>query len=196
MLSGLQGQDSPASPVSLELVLQWPWHHFSSFRNVESKNSLGPSRLSSSKQDQVQLMSVSTGPGAQHRTAVKRMQRVAGKDHVVWTPQVWVLLPGSAIYNLRGLFTSLNLNFTCCKNRSSLSSSVQSLSRVQVFATPWTAARQASLSITNSRSLLKLMSIESVMSSNHLILCHPLLLLPSIFPSTRVFSNESVFHTR
>ena len=64
-------------------------------------------------------------------------------------------------------------------------SSVQSLSRAQLFVTPWTAARQASLSITNSRSLLKLMSIESVMSSNHLILCHPLLLLPSIFPSIR-----------
>ena len=70
--------------------------------------------------------------------------------------------------------------------------SVQSNSRVQFFATPWTAAHQASLSITNSRSLLKLMSIESVMPSNHLILCHPLLLLPSIFPSIRVFSNESV----
>ena len=64
---------------------------------------------------------------------------------------------------------------------------VQWLSRVQLFATPWTAARQASLSITNSQSLLKLMSIESVMPSNHLILCHPLLLLPSIFPSIRVF---------
>ena len=63
---------------------------------------------------------------------------------------------------------------------------------VQRFATPWTGARQASLSITNSRSLLKLMSIESVMPSNHLILCRPLLLLPSIFPSIRVFSNESV----
>ena len=75
-------------------------------------------------------------------------------------------------------------------------SSVQSLSRAQLFVTPWTAARQASLSITNSRSLLKLMSIESVMSSNHLILCHPLLLLPSIFPSTGVFSNESVLHIR
>ena len=75
-------------------------------------------------------------------------------------------------------------------------SSVQSLSRAQLFATPWTAARQASLSITNSRSLLKLMSIESVMSSNHLILCHPLLLLPSIFPSIRVFPNESVLHIR
>ena len=72
-------------------------------------------------------------------------------------------------------------------------SSVQSLSHVQLFATPWTAAR---LSITNSRSLLKLTSIESVMSSNHLILCHPLLLPPSIFPSIRVFSNESALHIR
>ena len=71
-------------------------------------------------------------------------------------------------------------------------SSVQWLSHVQLFATPQTAACQASLSITNSRSLLELMSIESVMPSNHLILCHPLLLLPSIFPSIRVFSTESV----
>ena len=70
-------------------------------------------------------------------------------------------------------------------------SSVQSLSPVQLFATPWTAACQASLSITNSQSLLKLMSIESVMPANHPILCHPLLLSPSIFPSIRVFSNES-----
>ena len=70
-------------------------------------------------------------------------------------------------------------------------SSVQSLSRVGLFGTLWTAARQASLSITNSRSLLKLMSIESVMPSSHLILCCPLLLLPSIFARIRVFSNES-----
>ena len=69
---------------------------------------------------------------------------------------------------------------------------VQSPSRVRRFATPWTAARQASLSITNSRSLLKLMPIESVMPFNHLICCHPLLLPPSIFHSIRVFSNESV----
>ena len=75
-------------------------------------------------------------------------------------------------------------------------SSVQSLSCVQLFATTWTAAYQASLSITNSQSLLKLISIESVMPSNHLILYHPLLLLPSIFPSIRVFSNESVLHIR
>ena len=75
-------------------------------------------------------------------------------------------------------------------------SSVQSLSRVQLFATPWTASRQASLSITNSQSLLKLMCIESVTPSNHLILCLPLLLPPSIFPSIRVFSNESALHIR
>ena len=78
----------------------------------------------------------------------------------------------------------------------SYSQSVQSLSRVQLFVTPWTAACRASLSITNSRRLLKLMSIESVMPSNHLILCQPLLLLPSIIPSIRVFSNESVLPIR
>ena len=76
---------------------------------------------------------------------------------------------------------------------SSLFSSVQSLGRVRLLATPWTAAHQASLSITNARSLLRLMSIES---SNHLILCRPLLLPPSVFPSIRVFSNESVLPIR
>ena len=75
-------------------------------------------------------------------------------------------------------------------------SSVQSLSRVRLFATPWIAARQASLTITNSRSLLRLMSIELVMPSNHLILCHPLLLLPWIFPSMKVFSDNSVLRIR
>ena len=73
---------------------------------------------------------------------------------------------------------------------------VQSLSRVRLFAIPWTAARQVSLSITNSRSLLRFMSIESVMPSSHLILCYPLLLPPSIFPSIRVFYNESVLCIR
>ena len=73
---------------------------------------------------------------------------------------------------------------------------VQLLSCVRFFATPWTTVHQPSLSITNSQSLLKLVSIESVMPSNHLILCHPLLLLPSIFPSIRVFSNESALHIR
>ena len=74
--------------------------------------------------------------------------------------------------------------------------SLQSLNGIQLFVTPCTAARQASLSITNSQSSLKLMSIESVMPSNHLILCHPLLLLPPIPPSIRVFSNESALHIR
>ena len=75
-------------------------------------------------------------------------------------------------------------------------SSVQLLSCVRLFVTPWTTAYQASLSITNSRSLFKLISIESVMPSNHLILCRPLRLLPSIFPSIRVFSNESALHIK
>ena len=75
-------------------------------------------------------------------------------------------------------------------------SSVQLLSHVQIFVTPWTAACQASLSITNSWSLLKFMSIETVMPSNHLILCHPLLLLPSVFPSIRVFSHELVLRIK
>ena len=79
---------------------------------------------------------------------------------------------------------------TLCKTLSI--SLVQSLIHVRPFATPWTAACQASMSVTNSQSLLKLMSIMLVMPSNHLILCHPLLLLPSIFPSIRVFSSESV----
>ena len=77
-----------------------------------------------------------------------------------------------------------------------LISSVQSLSRVRLFATPWTTACQASLSVTNSQSLPKLISVESVMPSNHFMLCHPLLLLPSIFPRIRVFSNESALCIR
>ena len=82
-----------------------------------------------------------------------------------------------------------NINFAVIQ-------SVQSLSRVQLFVTPWIAVRQVSLSITNSWGLLKLRSIELVMPSNYLILCCPLLLLPSIFPSIRVFSSESVLHIR
>ena len=95
------------------------------------------------------------------------------------------------------LCTCVNFFLCLCRihgpiNASFVFSSVQCLSRVRLFVTPWTAARQASLSIANSGSLLKLMSIEWVMPSNYLILCHPLFLLPSIFPSIRVFSNESV----
>ena len=105
--------------------------------------------------------------------------------------------PGSCV---RGILQARILDWIAmpCSRGSSQSkdqihvSSVWSLSHVQHFVTPWTIAHQASLSITNSWSLLKLMPIKLVMSSNHLILCHPLLLLPSIFPSIKVFSNESV----
>ena len=86
---------------------------------------------------------------------------------------------------------TLNPGFTIAANQP-----VQSLSRVQLFAIPWTAARQASLSITNSKNLLKLMSIESMMPTNHLIFCCPLLLLPSILTSIRVFPNEPVLCIR
>ena len=87
-------------------------------------------------------------------------------------------------------------HFRAWTRERDLGTSVQSLSPVRLFAIPWTAAHQASLSITNSQSLLKLMSIESVMPSSHLIFCCPLLLLPSTFPSIRVFSNGSVLHVR
>ena len=98
------------------------------------------------------------------------------------------------IYSFEGIKTSFSYYLKVMLSDFYLS--VQSLSRVQLFATPWNAVFQASLSIANSRSLLKLMSIELVMRSNHLILCCPLLLPPSIFPSIRVFSNESVLHIR
>ena len=100
------------------------------------------------------------------------------------------------LQHLFRLFIKLKISSICCVPAPMLVlSSVQSLSHVQLFATIWAAAQQASLSITNSWSLLKLMSIMSVMPSNHLILCHPLL-PPSIFPSIRVFSNESVLCIR
>ena len=91
------------------------------------------------------------------------------------------------------LYFSMLTRLLCLE---ALFSSVQLLSWVQLFATPWTAVRQASLSNTNSQSLLRLMSTQSVIPSNHLILCRPLLLPPSIFPSIRIFSNESVLHIR
>ena len=102
----------------------------------------------------------------------------------------------------KGLYLSLMVNFCPSYYRGKVDtfttqfSSVQSLSGIQLLVSPWTAAHQASLSITNSRSLLKLMSIESVMPSNHLILRCPLLFLPSIFPSIRVFSDESALCIR
>ena len=93
--------------------------------------------------------------------------------------------------------TLINTTYYCPYRQSWVQfSSVQLLSYIRLFVTPWAAAHQASLSITNSWSLRKLMSIESVMPSNHLILCRPLLLPPSIFPSIRVFSDESILHIR
>ena len=106
----------------------------------------------------------------------------------------WRLISLPQIAHLRNSsFISL---FQLMRNVICIFSSVQSLSHAWLFAIPWNAAHQASLSINNSWSFLKLMSIESVMPSNHLILCHPLLLLPSIFPSIRVFSNELALHIR
>ena len=97
------------------------------------------------------------------------------------------------------LANSSRPNYVGCSHsffKNGFKVSVQSLSRVRLFVTPWTAAHQASLSFTISRSLLKLMSIQSLMPTNHLILCRLLLLLPSIFPSIRVFSNELAVHIR
>ena len=118
---------------------------------------------------------------------LKKMREIigwpGGSGDGIFSPGIWY-------FNLSSyLFSGLS----CLIMKISL---VQSLSRVRLFVTPWTAASQASLSITNSQSLLKLMTIELVMSSNHLILCRPLLLLPSMFPSIRVFSNKSVLHIR
>ena len=103
--------------------------------------------------------------------------------------------------NLVEFFYKINMAFFFLKELHKVThhlclTSVQSLSHVRLFATPWTVAHQASLSIRNSRNLLKLMSIESVLPSNHLILCRPLLLLPSVFPNIRVFSSESVLCIR
>ena len=114
----------------------------------------------------------------------------------------WLDLVGWCIVEFFFFFIIFSLVLLSIVERSMLKSptvavsSVQSLSHVRLFAAPWTAAHQASLSVTNSWSLPKLMSTESVMPSNHLILCHPLLFLPSIFPSTRVFPNKSALRIR
>ena len=111
--------------------------------------------------------------------------------HRISTPNVNVCVSNvHSVCTMKVLFMPVTKDYTLSVQFS------QSLSHVQLFVTPWTAAHLASLSITNSRSLLKLMSVELVMPSNHLILCCPFLFLPSIFPSIRVFSNELVFHIR
>ena len=125
----------------------------------------------------------------------------------IFSAGLWYLLNKAGLFNSRRPTLAVSLpskhtgrtpHASVCSTVCStyLFSSVQLLSRVWLFATPWTAARQASLSITNTRNLLKLMSIELVMASNHLILCRPHLLPPSIFPSIRVFSNKPVLHIR
>ena len=124
---------------------------------------------------------------------VKR-ERKAAQSCLTLSDPVDCSLPGSSVH---GSFQARVLEWVAIafSELSTLFISVQSLSRVRLFATPWIAACQASLSITNSRSLLKLMSIKSVMPSSHLSLCHPLL-LPPIPPSIRVFSNESTLRVR
>ena len=97
---------------------------------------------------------------------------------------------------LKDKYRNIPWNASCIKELEKSSPTVQFLSHVLLLVTPWTAVRQASLSITNSQSLLKLMSIESVMPYIHLILCHPFLFLPSIFPSLVMFSKESALHIR
>ena len=131
-------------------------------------------------------------------------------EHLLLCPEIpgweftwnYLLNLGSQYYFASNEFTSIlsDSSHQAPRDQQTFStnqfSSVQPLTRVQFFVTPWTAVHQASLSVTNSWSLLKLMSIESVMPSNHLILCHPFLLLPSVFPSIRIFSNESVLRIR
>ena len=107
---------------------------------------------------------------------------------IIFAANSWVFL-----FNHKWMVNCIKWYFCICCDEFS---SVLSLSHVLLFATPWTAACHASLSITYSPSLLKLMSIELVMPSNYLILCHPLILLPSVFPSIRVFPNESALHIR
>ena len=119
---------------------------------------------------------------------VKSLWDVISFSHLVFI--------SSCLWNIYILLLIYQVSLHWILKHFSQFSSVQSHSRVWHFATPWTAARQTSLSITNSRSLLKLMSIESVMPSKHLILCCPLLLPLSIFPNIRVFSSESVLHIR
>ena len=116
--------------------------------------------------------------------------------HLLWE-HIEYSLREITFWTIKQNFVSFSVNFSNSINLFCFQfGSVQSLSHVWLFVNPRTEACQASLSIANSWSLLKLMSIESVMPSNHLILCHLLLLLPSIFPSIRVFSNESVLHNR
>ena len=121
---------------------------------------------------------------------------VASQTRWPWKPKIFPLWPFTKEVSCASFAQSKATHTHTIKQHNIAFSSVQSLSCVPLFAIPWITAHQASLSITNSWSPPKLMSIESVMPSSHLILCCPLLLLPSIFPSIRVFSNESALHIR
>ena len=133
---------------------------------------------------------------------VSAVQRQASAVSARISPPSWASLPPHFHPTLLGHQRALSWAPLLCSSFLLATyfthqfSSFQSLSHVQLFVTPWTVAHQASLSITNSQSLLKLFSIELVMPSNHLILCHPLVLLPSIFPSIRAFSNDSALRIR
>ena len=128
----------------------------------------------------------------QRRTWNISSWKMMGKETIIANFKMWTMC---LAVNLAFHFI-LFISYYYCLTSLSVSQSVQSFSRVQLFATPWTTAHQASLSITNSRSLPKPMSIKSVIPSSHLTLCCPLLLPPSIFPSIRVFSNESALLIR
>ena len=113
---------------------------------------------------------------------------------LIYCLSLYIIIEGTDCLVNTNVF--IKLNYCSYIDKTFQFRSVKSLSHVRLFATPWTAARQASLSITDSRSLPKFMSIESVMPSNNLILCHSLLRLPSIFPSIRVFSNEAALRIK
>ena len=129
-------------------------------------------------------------PYLTHNSTFLRKLRINIKHNIFAWKNITLKIPFSSF-----VYTTIRVNINLINYKYSVSdfSSLQSLSRVRLFATPWTAARQASLSINNFWSLPQLMSIESVMPSNHFILCRPLLLLPSIFPSIRVFTMSQLF---
>ena len=134
------------------------------------------------------------------KSRMKEMGKVCGKGHSASMPFPGTTLPRSPwVHQHKSSLNPVPLRFSegfITRAPLFISFSQFSHSHIWLFVTPWTVARQASLSITNSQSLLILMLIELVMPSNHLILCHPLLLQPSIFPSIRIFFNESVLHIR
>ena len=130
-------------------------------------------------------------PPGKPQTFINKLFWVLRFEFPDYLKQSTQLHTGFLIVRKLPLYMFYQLTICSIVSPMSVSQSVQSLSRVRLFTTPWIAARQASLSITNSRSSPKLLSIESVMPSSHLILCHPFLLLPPIPPSIRVFSNES-----